>query len=266
MSLTNYPRLFAKSALYHAVIIIVFIALMAVSRFWQPEPVHVFELVAGAGDNYLATEAPAAAPAPTVASPVIPVVPPRSTPPVPAPPVQTAPKVQATPAPTPAPKSAPKVETAPVVQPLPIISQEEFLKDNPQKSQPATPPRTQQKIERIDTSADQLRQGASTAAGAGGTAQRVNNVDARNAFDALLRQRLRENLVRPAGLSLTLEADARIQVARDGKLTGTLSRSSGNATFDQAVRDAIARTVMPNPPSGYDSAVSVTFRMRDESQ
>lgn len=261
MSLTNYPRLFARSAIYHAVAILLFVVVTFLARLWEPEPVRIFELVAGAGDNYLATEAPAATVAPTISAPVIPVTPPRPTPPV-----QPGPKVQATPRPAPAPAPATKVESAPVVQPLPMMTREEFLKANPQKTQTPTPPRTQPKIERIETNADQLRQGASTAAGAGGTAQRVNNVDARNAFDALLRQRLRENLVRPAGLSLTLEADARIQVSRDGKLTGALSRSSGNATFDQAVREAIARTVMPTPPSGYDSAVSVTFRMRDESQ
>jgi colicin import membrane protein len=112
----NYPRAYAYSALLH-VLFAGMVAFTAYSlRNEIPETVQIFELVAGEGNNYAATEAPAEGspagvkfdvPAPKAPATVAPEpVPEPVAPPIPAP--ATPPPVEAVKAPkTPTPKAEP---------------------------------------------------------------------------------------------------------------------------------------------------------------
>ncbi len=75
--------------------------------------------------------------------------------------------------------------------------------------------------------------------GAGGTALSREEGDMLDAYFSLLIQRLREAHQRPEGVSDLLNATAEFYIARDGNISRvSIVRSSGNAQFDQSVLSA----------------------------
>ena len=138
----RYPQAYFVSFLIHGAVIALVVLLGFYVGEHQAEPTKVFELVAGKGDNYGATEAPAlgiaggvgittvdapVAPQPTPIEPIKvdiaqPIVEPTPTPPQPTPPeppvaVEPVPVPVPTPTPTPTPKPKPPVKT-PVKKPI----------------------------------------------------------------------------------------------------------------------------------------------------
>ena len=132
----RYPQAYFVSFLIHGAVIALVVLLGFYVGEHQAEPTKVFELVAGKGDNYGATEAPAlgiaggvgittvdapVAPQPRPIEPIKvdiaqPIVEPTPTPPQPTPPeppvaVEPVPVPVPTPTPTPTPKPKPPVKT-----------------------------------------------------------------------------------------------------------------------------------------------------------
>jgi colicin import membrane protein len=265
----RYTRSVIWSALIHgAVFALVFLVGLIAQRFIDPPPVP-FELVAGEGDNFQATEAPAAAPA------VLTTPQPRPQPQVTPPPPQPAPQ----PAPQPVRQTTPPPKAAPTPEPIPTppqkqatqpMTKEEFDRQNPRTQQKApapAPPRPVQKID-VDAISRGVQRGTAppTAQGAGGTALTRQQQDALTEWFALLTQRLRQNFTKPTGVSDALVARARIDITATGGISGQVATSSGNAAFDAAVNEAIRRTAqvgMPPKPDRRAETVEVPFRMVD---
>jgi len=118
------PSAYFSSATLHAVVVLLLLCAAWVTAQQTREPVKIFEMVAGAGANYNATEAPAlgtpdgvelkvpATPesAPRIAEPVPRIAEPEAAPPPPLP-VQAAPIQEATPAPPTTPATTPEPST-----------------------------------------------------------------------------------------------------------------------------------------------------------
>lgn len=80
---------------------------------------------------------------------------------------------------------------------------------------------------------------ANTKGGAGGTAMTREEGDMLDAYFSLLIQKLKDAHERPAGVSDVLTAQAEFSITADGSLFNVhISRSSGSAEFDQSVLSA----------------------------
>jgi len=298
----NYPSAFFVSLLLHgSMVAIMLLFSYAVHQQVKDSP-KVFEMVAGEGDNYAATEAPALGIPGGIklAVPEVPV-PPVETKPLPAP-VVPAPASAPEPIPqAPPKKAAPKPVEKPVdfVKDVKRIStkrqtnlekkfraekerkareeaakakmtKEEFDRLNKNKSAPTT---SGKPLKVVHVDPEGIRKGvvdgstANKTGGVGGTALTRAEGEVLDAYISLLRQRLKAALEKPPGLSDTLMAVADVHLAADGTLSGArISESSGSAEFDQAVLSAIARTRMPARPDGKSETLSIPFRMRDETE
>lgn len=262
----------------------------------------IFELVAGEGDNYMATAAPALGTPDgikvTIPEPVVVKAPPVVEP-APEPVVERAPV-------TPAKAAPPKVEP---VEPIRDFSKdvkristkrqkrleaedkrlraiaekkakaaearkmtkEEFDRLNKSKSKSAAPKSaTPPKIAKIDGAGIAKGVvGGSTAnklGGAGGKALTRDEGDALDAYFSLLKRRLKEALDKPPGLSDSLVAVVEVRIAANGLLSGAkITRSSGSADFDHAALAAIARVRSIGPrPDGKSEVLSIPFLMKEE--
>lgn len=278
--------------LHGAIVAIVLFFTYAVHTQVKEQP-KIFELVAGEGDNYMATEAPA------LGTPGIKLN-------VPTPPTPT---VKPAPEPEPAPpepvierapeKPVPKAEAKPVETKTPNytkdvlriankrekrlveadrrkreaeakrISKAEFDKLN--KNKPAPKPGTRStNVQRID--AEGIAKGVvggsvnNKTGGAGGKALSRAEQSALDSYIALLLQRLRAAHEKPAGLSDLLEAEVEFRIAADGTLSGVkIVRSSGSSEFDRSVLEAFARVRSIGPtPNGKSDVWVVTFKMKEE--
>ncbi|MEO7600183.1 MAG: cell envelope integrity protein TolA, partial [Opitutus sp.] len=297
----NSSSAFFLSATLHGVAVAMILLLTYVLQDAAKEAPKIFELVAGEGDNYMATAAPAlgtegvkfqAKEAPTPPEPV---------------PVQTAPEriVEAAPV-TPAPK--PVITRAPPPDAIRDFSKdvkriekkradrliakdraareaaekkakaeadkqkkltkEEFDKQN--KAGAPSKTGTPAKIARID--AEGIAKGviggstANKLGGAGGKALTREEGDALDLYFSLLKRRLKEALDKPPGLSDTLVAIVEVHIAGNGLLSGgKISRSSGSEEFDQAALAAIVRVRSVGPrPDGKSEVLHIPFRMREE--
>jgi len=262
----------------------------------------IFELVAGAGDNYLATEAPALGvpggikldiPAPPKPEPKSEPIP---EPPVAAEPSPITPAPIKKPAPTPpkpadkpAPSDIPNFKNQIVKKVIRAdsqakreikkerekeakISKEAFDKANKAKANAAgkAPKGGPAKVAKIDT--EGIRQGViggstkNTKGGAGGKALVAEDGSAMERYFALLKSRLKENHEKPSGLSDTLVARIEFFVGADGTISRVrISRSSGSEEFDRTVREAFARTrSIGARPDKKGELVELEFRMRED--
>jgi len=290
----NRPKAFFLSLGLHAALgaAIVFFSYTMRARV-KPLP-HLFELVAGPGENYAALEAPlgddsAAAetairfelpdppslpvhePEPELPSelPLLetaPIEPPPEVSPVelaPEPPRSEPPK-STPPKPKPAPKPPP-----PKPEPKPM-TKEEFdrlhgNKPNPTAVKP-TANRAPPRIRQINTRGI-VGGSPRVTEGAGGTALSRAESDLLEAYIALLRQRLRAAHVKPVGLSDLLQTKVRFAIAADGTLSNLrIVTSSGSRQFDDSVLEAFrkVRSIGP-PPNGKDDTWELTFKLRDGS-
>ena len=262
----QYTRSLTWSTVIHALVFaLVLLAGFVAKWFATPEPI-IFELVAGEGDNYRATEAPAAQPSALN----LPNRPPQQTPvrqPDP-PPVQQ----KITPPPKQAPRVEPRVETkapapAPKVeQKATVMNYSDYLKQNPIQEQKQAPAPRPAPIPKIDPNVARGGTAPSNAKGASGTAASSTAGDDLARWYRLLSDRLREYIVKPEGVSNTLVAGVQLTVEADGSFTGRVVRSSGNPAFDRAVNDAIRRVSlvgMPPKPDRRAETVTIDFRMVD---
>jgi colicin import membrane protein len=103
-----------------------------------------------------------------------------------------------------------------------------------------------------------------TSAGAGGKALSAAERDRMEGYFAMLISRLRDSHEKPAGLSDLLNAEVQFTVAANGVISGArISRSSGNAEFDRSVLEAFSRVRMPARPDGKTTVERLIFRMRE---
>jgi colicin import membrane protein len=283
---------FWMSVLLHGSAVVLAVLLTMTLHEKDDPPPQVFELVAGDGTDFNATEAPAGA-----EPPVTPVTQVKSvrewTPPeLEAEPLPT-PVQPVPPAPAPTPTVQPTSELAQVkmkkpkqVKPTPLIptptpssarpatearqtvNYDEFRKENKIKS---TTPRAQTApgpTPRLNPEA--IKRGVTggtgaNSAGAGGRELTASEGAAMERYLAVLRQQLRINHEKPAGLSDLLWAEVTFTMAANGRLSGMrITRSSGNAEFDRSVIDAFVRVGSVGPrPDGKTGSSTLIFRMRD---
>lgn len=280
------PSAFFLSASLHGLVVALIFLFTYLMQTQVKEVPKVFELVAGEGDNYGATEAPALGTPGGIKIAI------------PAPPAPQPAKLAA-PAPEPAPVKAP-VEKAVTMAPpkstetqIPDLAKNvkrieakrrakieakdraererltkaEFDKQNKaNKAAAAGNP----KVARID--ADGIASGviggstANKTGGANGTALKRDDGDLLDAYFSLVKQKLRDGLEKPPGLSDSLTAVAEFRLNIDGTISGAhITRSSGSDEFDRAVLDDIHHFSHVNPPDSWKGdTISLTFKMKEE--
>ncbi|MGD1031873.1 MAG: cell envelope integrity protein TolA [Opitutaceae bacterium] len=290
------PQAYFLSAVLHALAAAIVLLLGFAASQSRQETTKVFELVAGQGDNYAATVAPAIG---------VPGGIKLTVPAPPAPPAPQPPEAAAIP-----PQSAPIAEapSIPVAKPVPAKTAP-ANKDQPSFSKivKSTENRKAARIEAqyrrqlAKEAAAEAKQresyeqylkehgsapgkaprvdaegiaggvvGGSTAnkeGGAGGKALTRDEQDLLGSYIAMLKARVKENLVPPPGVSDRLEARVEFYLAADGSLSRLrIVNSSGNGEFDEAVLEAFRHTQMPPRPDHRGEMDSLTINMRDEDE
>lgn len=293
------PGAFALSATLHAAVVALLL-LVGHATSQSEKPLPIIELVAGAGDNYMAKEAPKLgteggvkvdipkAPEPKPAPPEPKSAPPEPTPVTPAP----QPKVQ--------PKTVPPVPKAQDTIPdfkkqikqdvraaenkakreiakeraaekkraedeKKRLTKEEFDRANKQRQVASVAPKniTAKQIDVAGITGGVVK-GTGKAPGAGGKALTNDNADVLAAYDSLFKQRLREKFEPPPGLSDTLKVTLQVRSNADGSLSAArIIKGSGVREFDQAVLEAVRRVQMPARPDKKSETIELNFGMRD---
>ena len=268
------PGAFGLSVLLHgAVVLLIGFFSYAASSVVQDSP-KVLELVAGAGDNYMATEAPALGSPGGIKLQVTPV--PPAAKPEPAP-IQAAP-----------PEAAPKAPAKPAAtapsKPVDLVKSlnrvEQRRKDRLEKKYREEQEREAllrkqaearaAKAARID--AEGIREGviggsaANKVGGAGGKALTREEASELELYWSELLAKIKENHTPPEGVSDTLVARMEFFVAADGSLSHfRIVSPSGNHEFDRSVIEAGERTRSIGPrPDGRSETVQMTFKMRED--
>ncbi len=281
------------SVLLHATVIalIIFIAYAATEN--TVDAPKVFELVAGAGNNYGATEAPALGSpdgSPTDTQPPVAVA---SLPPIPAPPAEVTPAPETPPAtltPLPEETTAPappkaKAKPKPDTQKVPNFTKNLKRIETKRASRLIAKYKKQMEAERLREermSYDEYKrehQGgkgiaggvvggsrSNTKGGAGGHALTREEGDLLDAYFAELKLRIHDNLVPPPEASDKLEAVVEFYLAADGSLSHPhVVESSGNREFDRSVVEAFVQTHSIGPrPDRKGETVRMTLRLREE--
>ncbi|KXU34111.1 hypothetical protein AXK12_07995 [Cephaloticoccus capnophilus] len=286
----NRPKAFFLSLGLHAALgaAIVFFSYTVRARV-KPQP-HLFELVAGPGENYAALEAPLgddSAPAETAIRFELPEPPPSPVrepePPAPPPVLETAPEVSPI-------ELAPEAPNPESPKPAPPPRRNDNATPKPAPPKPEPKPMTKAEFDRLhgnkpnptavkptaNRPAPPVRQistrgivggSPSVSEGAGGTALSRAESDLLEAYIALLRQRLRAAHTKPAGLSDLLQAKVRFAIAADGTLSNLrIVTSSGSREFDDSVLAAFRKVRSIGPtPNGKADTWELTFKLRDGS-
>jgi colicin import membrane protein len=269
------PGAYGLSALLHggAIALVLFFSYAATSAV-KDEP-KILELVAGAGDNYAATEAPAIGSPGGVKLQQVPV--PRAEPrPVPqkaeAPPIQSAP--EPLPAPTKAAKPAKPVD---LVADLKRVEarREKRLEAKYEKEREAELKKeaAAAKADRIaHVDAEGIREGvlggstANKTAGAGGNALTREEGSELEAYFQMLTDRVRQNAVPIEGVSDRLEARVEFMLAADGSISHVrVIKSSGNSEFDASAIEAVSQTQSIGPrPDGRSDTRTMLYKLHNE--
>jgi colicin import membrane protein len=275
------PSAFALSALLHASVAAVILLGIYYSQQQASKRPVVFELVAGEGNNYAATEAPALG---SSDGPPKLAIPPSAPVTAPAAPMVVE-AVPSQPAPIQVPdfsktlkradaRALKKVEAqikAEQEAEKKRLSKAEFDRLHGKSATPKTASASARatNVPRID--AQGIAKGvvggstSNKTGGAGGTALTRQEQSLIASYYALLKQRLRDAFQSPPGLSDRLTTVIEMRVLADGTLTGaSIARSSGSDEFDRAVLDAIAKVGSIGPkPDGRDEDVKFDFNMHD---
>lgn len=285
------PSAFLLSASLHGMVVAVLFLFTFLVQIQIKETPKVFELVAGEGDNYAATEAPALGtpggikvaitapptPRPVAPAPVEPVPAPRPAPVEKAAPIAP-PKEQETKIPDMA-KNVRRIEAkrrakleardrAEREAEQKRLTKAEFDKQN--KARKAAATGGNPKVARID--AEGIAGGvvggstANKTGGANGKALTREEGDLLDAYFSMVKERLRDGLEKPPGLGDAVYAVAEFRLNTDGSITNArITRASGSDEFDRAVLNDIARFRAVRPPSNWKGdTVSLTFRMKEE--
>lgn len=268
----NSPSAFLLSFTLHGLVVALILVFAYVLNQPEKESPKVFELVAGAGNNYAATEAP-----PPSAANTIKFAPPKA----PAPEIRPEPIPEIVPekvvAPTPKLIPPKKVIVKPKPKPKPKkvtpkpkprkMTKAEFDRLNANKRRPA-PKQSQPKQIKVRTiDANSFANVSSkTLTGAGGKALTREEGRLLDSYIALLKQRLRSAHQKPQGLSDLLKAMVRFRIGSDGVLSSVkIVKSSGSDEFDQSVLRAFAKVrTIGRPPHGKSDVWTLTFRMRED--
>jgi colicin import membrane protein len=278
------PSAFALSALLHTSVAAVVLLGIYYSQQQAAKRPVIFELVAGEGNNYMATEAPA------LGSPD-------------GPPKLAIPKTAATPAPvTPKVVEVEAASTPPATIQVPDfakklkradaralkkvevqikaeqeaekkrLSKEEFDRLHGKSATPKTASARTTNVPRIDAQGIAKGVGGSTAnktGGAGGKALQREEQSLEDSYLAFLSQQLHTAFdeAKPPGLSDRLEAKVKLHILPDGTLADArIIQSSGSDEFDRAVLEAIARVrPLGTRPDGLDEVLEIPFRMLEDS-
>ncbi|MBS0663301.1 MAG: TonB family protein [Verrucomicrobia bacterium] len=294
------PSAFLLSAALHGLFVAVALLFAYAVQSSVKEQPKVMELVAGEGDNYAATEAPALG-VPTgikisIPEPPAPVLKPPAPEPVVAPPVEAAPEPVITKAPE---KEKPVVKEAKTEPPMPnmankikrtIIRKESQVKKQIQKEREAEQRRlTKEEFDRQNRA--RTAQGAGNpkvtkidsegiaggvvggstrnkTGGAGGKALSREEGDLMDAYFSLVKRKMKDALDKPPGLSDSLTAVAEFRLSADGSISGaSIARSSGSDEFDRAVLEAVNRyRSIGTRPDHKSEIVSLTFKMKEEEE
>lgn len=296
------PGAFMLSATFHGLIIgaIFFFAMMADQR--DKTPPKVLELVAGEGDNYGATAAPALGtpdgvklqipklaklkplPLPTPEPAVEPEPEPTPPPQIPVPePVKPAP-VKPEPKPTPAPAKKAPEQTTPNFRRQ--ILHKVWAADARAKKEVAKERAAEAKRLKAEEAARKARAtaaarvqhidaegiakgvlGGSTenkVGGAGGKALTRQDGDLLDAYFAMLKQRVLNALVKPPGISDQLVATVVFTIHADGRITGVrIKNSSGSDEWDRAVVEAFSHVQMPEYPEHKSDEFELDMKTKD---
>jgi TonB family protein len=294
------PSAYFLSAMVHALAVAALMLTAWVMHQNVREPAKVIELVAGAGDNWSATVAPALG-SPTgdenIKMPDIPE------PPVPSPepqPMQAAEPEPVQAAPQPAPKVVP-VEKA-VTKPSPLDTKKTTLAQDAKRLAEKRQKRLVDKFRKEQAAADAAEKkrmskeefdkamakgggskvkridakgiaggvvGGSTAnakGGAGGKALSVSEQNLLDQYFAYFKQRLKSLHVAPPGVGDSLTVNVEFFVAADGSVSRVrITQSSGNSEFDQSVLEAfrLMKSIGARP-DGRSDLNELEFNMKDE--
>ncbi len=281
----RYQNGFLLSAGLHVGVVVIALVLSFAWREDRKPPVRILELVAGAGDNYGATVAPALGTPGGVKLDLPKPVAPKVQPITPEPAVVT----PTPPKPEPVKSAPPTTPTATAKQaPKPPQSIATKLRNNlwaaeakgkkaAAKDRAAEQARLAQEeqaraksqLKRID--AEGIAKGViggsteNKVGGAGGKALTSSGGTEMELYFAMLKARLLEAWERPPGTSDALVAEAEFRLAADGRLSGVrIIRRSGSGEFDRAVVLAFGRVEMPKRPDGKSEMHTLELRGRDK--
>jgi colicin import membrane protein len=268
------PGSMGLSALLHgAVIALVLFFSYASENLVKNDP-KVFELVAGEGDNYMATEAPAlGTPNPiSVKSTVTPYVPEPTPQPAAAEPVPQQAPIQA----------APEAKPKPSQKPVDLVKSLERTEERRRARMEAKYKKEQEAEKKRELAeakkaahldAEGIAKGviggstANKTGGAGGKALTAEEGRELDRYFALLKARIKENHVPPDGItSSNLEAVVRFVVAADGSISNVhIVNSSGNGEFDRSVVEACShtRSIGPRPDHATDEE-DLVFKLHED--
>jgi colicin import membrane protein len=283
---------FFSSLILHGIVIGVIVALAYTFDSMRPQSPKIFEMVAGAGDNFGATAAPALGSADGIklATPAMPAPAPE---PEPAPPAPAPAVAQAVP--VPAPKAIP-AKVIPAAKPLPKPVDKSILATMKRTEMRATL-KQEAKDKKIADAEKKRRQmteeqfrkehgparanavgiaggvvGGSVAnhiGGAGGKALTREEANELDTYFSALVSRLKDTFesTKPTDVSDKLTAKVAFMVAADGSISQVhILRSSGNDEFDSAAMEAVRHThgIGPRPDNKGDE-ISVDFAMHDDT-
>jgi colicin import membrane protein len=263
------PAAYGLSAMVHAAVaLLVLFFSYAASSVVKDSP-KVFELVAGEGNNYAATAAPALG---SVGGVKVPAMARQVVEPAPAPPKEAASPIQPAPETAPSPAKAKKVPDLVAQLKRTELRRELNLERKYEKAQEAEQKRlaAEAKVSHID--AEGIRNGViggstqNKEGGAGGKALTREEMSELDAYWALLKARVKDNHVPPEGVSDSLSARVEFMVAANGDISNVrIETSSGNADFDRSVVEACEATRSIGPrPDGRSDTKSMLFKMREE--
>jgi len=259
------PGAYGLSALLHAAVVALVLFFSYASTALVRDTPKVFELVAGAGDNYGAREAPALGSSGGVKLQSAPAPKPKATPaPKPeAPPIQAAPETAA--------KAAKPIDL--VAQLKRVEMRRELNLERKYEKEKAAEEKAAAaaaKVAHID--AEGIKEGVlggsaeNKTGGAGGRALTREEGSLLEAYFALLKARIKENHVPPEGVSDRLSARVEFFVAADGSISSVrIVSPSGNFDFDRSVIEAVEHTRSIGPrPDARSESVTMTIKMSDD--
>jgi len=227
---------------------------------------QVFELVSSPSSAAAAAapSTPSHANASVQAPPLPPIakMPPLPPPPHNVPTTPSPPKPVTPPLPTPTPTTT-TATTVPATKPM---TYEQYLKEHPLSTAPTQPSHTQTtaravpKVGLSDASilSQLTKMEASSPSAQTEPAGKASTSD----YIASLRARLQAAYESPPGLNdPSLSALVQITIDADGRVTARkLVRSSGNAAYDEAVVEALARVTSVDPPPGGAQTFPFNFQ------
>ena len=277
---SHSPNAFLLSATLHGLVAALLLFFAYVAKDHTVEAPKIFELVAGPGDNYAATEAPVVGvpngikvdiPQPPVVTPA-----PDPTPIAPTPP-QPVPQTPIAPIPNPA-KPVPPKPTPDLAKMVTRIAdkratkiEKKFLKEKQEAEARAAKEAalSAKRVTKIDVEgiAAGVLDGSTNnkTGGAGSKALTREEMDLSDAYIALLMQRLKEAHRKPEGLSDLLQTKVEFRLNPNGTISGVnIVKSSGNAEYDASVLAAFRNIRLPSPLKLKIYIYSITFKMKED--